>query len=114
MTERTHRAATRAGVRRRLALVRQADIFALAASWPAGRRGVVGAADQTSVTGAVRPTVTRAPFAGAPLEVALLLPHAVPGPSREIGVVRAACQPVVATPLHAAVAAAAAAGARSR
>ena len=73
MAELTRRAAARAWVRRRLALVRQADILRLAASWPAGSRGVVGAADQAVVTGAIRSTVTGASLAGASLEVALVL-----------------------------------------
>jgi hypothetical protein len=108
------RPATRAWVCRRLALMRQADIFALAASGPTRVRGIVGAADQAVVTGAVRPAVTRAPLAGASLEVALILPHAVARTAGKIGGVRAARQPVVAAILHAGVATATAAGAGRR
>ena len=90
MAELARRAATRAWVRRRLTLLRQADFFSLAASGSASGRGIVGAADQAIVTGAVRPTVTRAPLAGTSVEVALVLPHAVARSAWEIRVVWAA------------------------
>src|SRR5215213_276365 len=86
MAELTRRAVARARVGRRLALVRQADALRLATSGPTRRRGIVGAADEPVVTGALRPAVTGAPLAGAPLEVALVRSHAVTRSAGETGV----------------------------
>jgi hypothetical protein len=99
---------------RRLALVGQADVLRLTAPGPARGRGIVGAADQSVVTGACRPAVTGAPLAGASREVACVLAHTVARPAGETGVVGTARQPVVAVALHAAVAAAATARAGCR
>ena len=107
MAELTRRAAARTWVRRRLALVRQADILGFAASRPARSRGIVGAADQAVITGAIRSAVTGASLTGASLEVALVRPHAAARSAGETGVVGAARQPVIAVTLHPAVAAAA-------
>ncbi|MDF3018450.1 MAG: hypothetical protein K0R44_3675 [Thermomicrobiales bacterium] len=107
MAELTRRAAARTWVRRRLALVRQADILGFAASRPARSRGIVGAADQAVITGAIRSAVTGASLTGASLEVALVRPDAAARSAGETGVVGAARQPVIAVTLHPAVAAAA-------
>jgi hypothetical protein len=114
MAELTRRAAARTWVRRRMALVRQADILGFAASGPARSRGIVGAADQAVITGAIRPAVTGAPLARASLEIALVRPHAAARSAGETRVVGAARQPVIAVTLDPAVAAAATARARSR
>ena len=114
MAELSRRAAARARIGRRLALVRQADILRLAASGSTRVRGIVGAADQPIITGAFRPAVARAPLAGASREVALVRPHAVTRSTGETRVIGAARQTILAVALHAAVAAAATARARRK
>jgi hypothetical protein len=100
MAELARRTVARTWVGRRLALVGQTDILRLAAPGPARGRGIVGAADQSVITGAFRPAVTRAPLTGASREVAFVLAHTVTGTAGETRVVGAAGQPVVAVALH--------------
>jgi hypothetical protein len=114
MTELPSRTATRAGVSRRLALVRQADILRLAAAGTARSRGIVDAANQPVVAGALRPAMAGAPLAGAILEIAPVLTDAAARSTGKAGIVGTASEPVVAVALYTPVAATAAAGARRR
>ena len=100
VAELSSRAATRTGAGGCLTLVRQADILRFAAAGTARDRGIVGAADQPIVAGALGPAVTGASLAGAILEIAFGLTHAAAGSTGKTGIVGAAGEPVVAGALH--------------